>query len=123
MTMALGDLIGVPLKDGGWGVLQVSAFRASASGSRIRSTFSAGVLPWRGEGAPTRDAISGLQFLEHGLTPIKIFTEGRLEVVDTAPLAGGVQSNLNDYSIGTTHSVWGWKTAIRRAQEASLARS
>jgi hypothetical protein len=77
------------------------------------------VLPWRGTDKPTVKDIAGLDFLEHGLTDINIFGLGGAEVVANAPLAGGVLSNLHDVSIGVTHKVWGWHTAMTRARIAS----
>lgn len=111
--LALGDLLAIPCDDGTWGVLQVSGLESGA-----RSTFHAGVLRWRGQSPPTSSDIDGLEFVEHGLTPIGIFKHGGVEVVGTAALAAGIQSNLNEFSVGSTHKVWGWRTAMNRARSA-----
>lgn len=114
--LEVGDLIAIPYSEGGWAVLQVSALRCSGPGAR--SALGVGVLQWRGDQRPTADAIAGLDFVEHGMTVIKIFTEGGTEVVASAPLAGGEQSNMNERGVGVTHQVWGWHTAMERARSA-----
>lgn len=113
--LSVGDLLAVPNEDGTWAVLQVSALR---TGPGSRSAFGVGVLPWRGASPPTAAAIEGMEFLEHALTRIEIFSDGGVEVVGTAPLAAGVQSNLLEISVGTVHEVWGWATALERARSA-----
>lgn len=114
--LEVGDLIAIPCPEGDWAVLQVSALRRSGPGAR--TTLGVGVLPWRGDRQPTANAIEGLEFLEHGMTAIEIFTEGGAEVVDEAKLAGGVQSNMHDMTVGTRHKVWGWRAALDRARSA-----
>jgi hypothetical protein len=113
-----GDLIAVPCDPSGWGCLQVIDLKRDGPGAR--TAFVAGVLPWRGEKPPTRQDVSGLVASEQGLVRIELFTEGGLQVVDAAEvLATGLPSNFRDFSVGTTHKVWGWRSAIRKAQEAS----
>lgn len=115
--LELGDLIGIPFNAGGWAVLQVSALRRTGPGAR--TTLGVGVLPWRGNQRPTAEAIVGLEFVEHGMTVIEIFTEGGAEVVAAATLAGGPQSTMLDMGIGVTHKLWGWRTAMERARSAA----
>jgi hypothetical protein len=80
----------------------------------------AGVLPWRGEAPPARDDVAGIGAVDHGLVPVDVFTQGGLQVVDQAEIVTtALPSNFSDMGVGTTHKVWGWKTAIRRAQAAS----
>lgn len=115
-TLRIGDLVAIP--DGGrWAVIQVAFLQASGPGAR--TTFGAGILPWGGPDLPTAADVAGLGFIERGLTGIELFTQGGMEVVATAPLCGGSQSNLDDFSVGTMHSVWGWRTAVRRALAAA----
>lgn len=117
-SLLRGDLIAVPREPSGWACLQVIDVRRSGAGAR--TTFVAGVLPWRGEEPPTRQAVSGLAVSEHALVPIEIFSEGHLQVVDEgAALATGLPSNFEDLDVGTRHRVWGWRTAIERARNAS----
>lgn len=79
----------------------------------------AGVLPWRGQERPTADEVSGLRATQQGLVSIEIFTEGELQVVDRGEVvATGLASNFHDMGVGTVHKVWGWRTAVRRAQES-----
>lgn len=117
-SLALGGLIAVPCEPSGWACLQVIDLRRRGAGAR--TTFVAGVLPWRGDEPPTRQAVSGVAARELGLVPIEVFTEGGLEVVDEGDVvATGLPSNFRDFSVGTHHKVWGWRTAIRRAQGAA----
>lgn len=59
---------------------------------------------------------------EQGLTGIKLFTEGGLQVVaNSAVVPSGLSSNYRDLDVGTVHHVWGWKTAVRRARTAAEA--
>lgn len=115
-ALRVGDLIAIPGSGGRWAVLQVSALRRSGPGAR--TTIGVGVLPWSGAKPPTADAIAGLDFMEHGMTAIEIFSAGGAEVVGCAPLAGGVQSNMLDHHVGVKHEVWGWRTAMRLACSA-----
>ena len=118
VPLELGDLIAVRCEPSGWACLQVVDLRRSGAGARM--TFVAGVLPWRGEAPPTRDAVAGVDAVEHGLVRVDVFTHGGLQVVDRAEIvATGLPSNFRDMQVGTIHKVWGWKTAIRRAQAAS----
>jgi hypothetical protein len=117
--LELGDLIAVPCAEGDWAVLQVSALRRSGPGAR--TTLGVGVLPWHGDRPPTAEAIKGLRFVEHAMTAIEIFTEGGAEVVGAGVLAEGVQSNLHETSVGVSHKVWGWRTAMARARSAGGA--
>ena len=80
------------------------------------------MLPWRGDRRPTAEAIADLEFVEHGMTAIEIFTDGGAEVVATGALAGGAQSNMLNMNVGVTHKVWGWRTAMERARSAGGAR-
>ncbi|MCB0910237.1 MAG: hypothetical protein KDB60_01305 [Propionibacteriaceae bacterium] len=88
--LEVGDLIAISGSDGDWAVLQVSTLPRTGPGAR--TTLGVGVLPWRGKKQPTAEAIAGLEFVEHGLTSIEIFTDGGAEVVGSAALANGVQS-------------------------------
>jgi hypothetical protein len=113
-----GDLIAVPCEPSGWACLQVIDVRRSGPGAR--TTFVAGVLPWRGDGPPTRQAVSRLGASEMGLVPIEVFTDGGLQVVDQGDVvATDLPSNFRDLGVGTQHNVWGWRTAIRKAQAAA----
>lgn len=113
-----GDLIAVPCEPSGWACLQVIDVRRTGPGAR--TSFVAGVLPWRGDVPPTRQAVSGLAAREQGLVPVEVFTEGGLNVVDEGDVvARGLRSNFRDFGVGTHHRVWGWRTAIRRAQAAA----
>lgn len=117
-SLEVGDLIGVPCESSGWACLQVTDVLRHGPGSK--TTFVAGVLPWRGENPPTRDSTSGLPVVEQGLVPIELFTEGGLEVHDEGALVGsGLDSNLRDFQVGARHSVWGWRSAMRHAQGAT----
>jgi hypothetical protein len=56
---------------------------------------------------------------EQGLITAEVFTQGGLRVVDEGDIvATGLPSNFRDADVGTHHKVWGWRTAIRRAQTA-----
>ena len=113
-----GDLIAVPLETSGYACLQVIDVRRSGPGSR--STFVAGVMPWRGDEPPSREAVSGLIAREQALVPIEIFSAGQLEVVDEgAVVPSGLPSDFEHFGAGTRHRVWGWRTAIERARAAS----
>lgn len=118
VRLEVGDLVAVPCEPSGWACLQVVDLQRSGVGARM--TFVAGVLPWRGQAPPTRDDVAGIGAIEHGLVPVDVFTQGGLQVVDCAEVApSGLPSNFRDMQVGTIHKVWGWKTAIRRAQAAS----
>lgn len=69
-----------PCEPSGWACLQ--AIDLSRSGPGARTTLIAGVLPWRGDKPPTRQAVSGLVASDQGLVPIEVFTDGGLQVVD-----------------------------------------
>lgn len=113
-----GDLIAVPCEPSGWACLQVIELQRTGAGSR--TTFVAGVLPWHGAEPPTQHSVSGLHAVEQGLTPIEVFTEGGLQVVDAGQVVStDLSSNFQDFSVGAQHKVWGWRTAIRKAQSAS----
>lgn len=116
-TLEVGDLIAVPREPSGWACLQVADLNRRGPGAR--TTFVAGVLPWRGEEPPTRDDVIGLGSLEQGLVSVEIFTEGGLRVVDRGEVVPNLSpSNFRSYEVGTVHKVWGWRTAMRKAQEA-----
>lgn len=117
-SLEVGDLIAVPCEPSGWACLQVVDVQRRGPGAR--TSFVAGVLPWHGDTAPTRTDVAGLAATEHGLVRIELFTDGGLQVVDQADVAeAGLASNYRDVGVGTVHKVWGWKTAIRRAQAAT----
>jgi hypothetical protein len=119
-TQALerGDLIAVPREPSGWACLQVVDLIRSGPGAR--STFVAGVLPWQGDEPPTQQAVSGLAACDQGLVHVQIFTEGGLEVVAAGHVvATDAPSNLRGFGMGSRHKVWGWQTAIRRAQNGA----
>jgi hypothetical protein len=119
--LRIGDLIGVPVEPAGWACLQAVDLADSGPGSR--TTFIAGVIPWRGDEPPSASSVAGLAAIEQGMTGIEIFTEAGLQVTGNAPVVdSGLPSNIRDMSVGTTHKVWGWRTAIRRAQAAATAR-
>jgi hypothetical protein len=106
-----------PASPSGWACLQVIDLRRSGPGAR--TTFVAGVLPWCGDEPPTRQAVSGLAASEQGFVTVEVFTQGGLRVVDEGDIvATGLPSNFRDADVGTHHKVWGWRTAIRRAQTA-----
>jgi hypothetical protein len=109
-----GDLIAVPGEASEWACLQVVDVKRQGPGAR--TTFVAGVLPWRGQSPPTRDSIRGLAASEHGLVPIELFTRAGLQVVDQAEVVStDLPSNFRDLQVGTVHKVWGWQTAMRKA--------
>ena len=117
--LALGDLISVRREDGRWGCLQVTDLESSGPGSQ--KSLVVGVLPWAGSEPPTPEAVRGLATVEQGLTRIEIFTEGGAEVVaNAAVVPHGLPSNFRDFAVGTTHKVWGWRTAIRRVAELDV---
>jgi hypothetical protein len=103
-TLEVGDVLAILCEDGTWAALQVSALRRTGPGAR--TTFGVGVLPRRGQDPPTAADVAGLEFVRRGLTGIEIFSAGGAEVVTSTTLAGGVQPNLHDMSVGTGHSVW-----------------
>jgi hypothetical protein len=85
-------------------------------GPGSRTTFVAGVLPWRGPSPPTSQAVAGLAATQQGLVPVELFTKGGLRVVDQSEvISTDLPSNFRDMEVGTVHKVWGWQTAIRRA--------
>jgi hypothetical protein len=109
-----GDLIAVPGEASVWACLQVVDVKREGPGSR--TTFVVGVLPWRGQSPPTREAVAGLAATQQGLVPIELFTKGGLQVVDQSEvISTDLPSNFRDMQVGTVHKVWGWQTAIRRA--------
>lgn len=111
--LELGDLVAVPRDDGRWGCLQVTDLTRSGTGSR--TSLVVGVLPWVGESPPRSQDIHGLTITEQGLTSVEVFTKGGLEVVGTsAVVPHGLSSNFNDFGVGTTHNVWGWRTAVKK---------
>ena len=112
-SLEVGDLIAVPLPSGRWGCLQVTDLKRTGAGAR--KAFIAGLLPWVGTDPPTSQMVGGLAAREQALTRIELFTQGGLEVVDTADVTpSGLPSNFRDFEVGTTTAVWGWKTAIAR---------
>jgi hypothetical protein len=117
-ALHVGDLISVPCEPSGWACLQVVGLKREGAGAR--ASFVAGVLPWRGDSPPTRDDVEGLAATEQGLVHIQLFTAGGLQVVDNAQVVPtDLPSNFRDMQVGAVHKVWGWKTAIRRAQAAT----
>lgn len=117
-SLEIGDLIAVPCEPSGWACLQVIDLRRQGAGAR--TSFVAGVLPWHGDTPPTRTDVNGLAATEHGLVRTELFTDGNLQVVDQAEVVEtGLPSNYLDIGVGTVHKVWGWRTAIRRAQAAT----
>ena len=118
-SLELGDLIAVPCEPSGWACLQVIDLVRSGPGAR--TTFVAGVLPWRGSEPPTRQTVAGLSATEHGLVHLDVFSKGGLLVIDQGQITtSGLPSNFRDLDVGRHHKVWGWKTAVRRAQAASV---
>lgn len=117
-SLEVGDLIAVPCEPAGWACLQVVDLKRKGAGAR--TSFVAGVLPWRGQAPPTRADVAGLAAIEQGLVRIELFTDGGLQVVDHAEvISTSLPSNFRDMQVGTVHNVWGWKTAIKRAQAAT----
>ena len=50
---------------------------------------------------------------------VEIFTQGGLRVVDRGEVvATGLASNFRDMQVGAVHQVWGWRSALTKAQEA-----
>jgi hypothetical protein len=85
------------------------------SGVGARSSLMVGVLSWIGTHPPTSQDVAGLAAHEQGLTNIQLFTQGGLQVVDTADVVpSGLASNFRDHEVGTRHRVWGWQAAIAR---------
>src|SRR5215475_7146654 len=97
-SLEVGDLIAVPAEPSGWTCLQVIDLKRT--GTAARTTFVAGVLPWRGDEPPTRHAVSGLRAAEQGLVHIDIFTKGGLYVVDGAEVGPtGQPSSFRDFAV------------------------
>jgi hypothetical protein len=79
-----------------------------------------GSYPGAGDGPPTRQTVGGLAANEHGLVHTDLFTKGGVQVVDQADVVPtGHPSNYVDFGVGTSQTVWGWRTAVRKAQAAS----
>jgi hypothetical protein len=117
-SLEVGDLIAVPCEPSGWACLQVVDLKRKGAGAR--TSFVAGVLPWRGHAPPTRADVAGLAAIEQGLVRIELFTDGGLQVVGHAEvISTSLPSNFRDMQVGTVRTVWGWKTAIKRAQAAT----
>lgn len=114
--LQLGDLIAVPLPEGGWGCLQVTGLRSSGPGSR--TTFMAAVRAWQGESPPDAAAIDGSAFIEHGLVPIELFTAGGLRVTGTGAVPVQELDTRTELQVGTRQKVWGWRAAIRHVELA-----
>ena len=107
----------MPREPFGWVCLQVIDLRRSGAGSR--TTFVAGVLPWRGDEPPSHERVRGLAAIEQALVSVEIFSKGHLEVVDHGHVVpDGLPSNFEHFDVGTRHRVWGWRTAIERARTA-----
>ena len=114
-----GDVIGVHCEPDGWVCLQVVDLARSGPGSR--TTFVVGVLPWSStQSPPTPAAVAGLDATDQGLTRVELFTKGQAQVFGNLPVKDvGRPSNLRDFEVAMTHRVWGWRTAIRKAQAAA----
>jgi hypothetical protein len=113
-----GDLIAVPCGAEEWACLLVVAVRREGPGSR--TTFHAGVLSWRGAERPTRESTVGAPVSKVALIPIEVFADGGLEVVDSGAFVDkDLIAHTHDFEVGAKHSVWGWRTAIQKAQMES----
>jgi hypothetical protein len=116
--LEIGDLIAVPCEVDAWACLQVVALKRSGRGSR--TSFIAGVLPWCGDESPTPQNVLGLAAINVGMVPVELFTDGGLRVVANATVVPTqLSSSFRDFEVGAVHRVWGWKTAIRKAQAAA----
>ena len=120
--LEVGDIVAVPCELTGWTCLVVVDLQRQGRGAR--STFVAGVVDWSGERPPREDDIFGLPVIAQGLTPTTLFTEGGLQVVgNVGPIATSFDSSYRDHLVGAIHRVWGWRAAIRRAQERGAIQS
>ncbi|GAA3287400.1 hypothetical protein ACFFON_06005 [Arthrobacter citreus] len=112
-SLAVGDLIPVQGASGKWACLQVLELEP-----RVRATFIAALLPWRGDSSPSPDEVAGIVPLRRALTRIDIFTQGGLQVTgNVAPSDSGQERWHGPSYVGKTTRVWGWKRTILAAQE------
>ena len=119
-ALRVGDLIGVPLGDGWWACLQVTDLLAEGAGSA--SSLMVSPLAWRGSKPPTAEAVMGIPPTAQGMTHVALFVEGGLEVTGWSPvLVSPEGAGFGEFGVGARHQVWGWRAAIRRAQEAAAA--
>lgn len=113
-------MIAVPCEASGWGCLQIVDLKRSGPGSL--ATFIAGVLPWYGVQPPTLDDVQGLAVVEQAMVHKKLFTEAGLQVVTSFPvIPTALTSNFRDRGVGTIHHVWGWRTAMRKAEAVAMS--
>ena len=118
--LRVGDLIAVPIPDGTWGCLLVINLRLSGPGARTSLWVSP--LSWHGVTQPTAERVEGAAQGEQAMTRMELFHQGGLEVTghdsSTRPrrLAGP-----DDLTVGASHLVWGWRSAIRHGVEAAMA--
>ena len=112
-SLAVGDLVPVQGSSGNWACLQIVELRP-----RVRKTFIAALLPWRGSSPPSVDTVAGLVPLERALNRMDIFTEGHLQVIGNAkPNDEGQECWYDPGYVGKITVVWGWKAALRIARE------
>lgn len=115
-----GDFWAVPLPSGRYGAGQVLDVRRDGPGSR--TTFVAGVVQWVGDVPPTDSDVAGQPIGAVGLTDVALFKETDAVILGNLPIhrsAVRFDNPLRDLHAGARHSVWGWRTFVRRVAEVA----
>jgi len=114
--LQLGDFWAVSLNDGRFGCAVVTDLKSSGVASR--KNLIVGLVDWIGPVPPTKAEAAGEIFAQ-GLTRIEAITATGSSILGNVPLPKGFvfAPNFRDYSVGTVHSVWGWKTLPRKIEE------
>ena len=105
-------MVPVEKPDGTWGALQVIDLKRTGTGAR--TSLIIGVMPWTGAAPPSAEDVADLAVTSQGLTGVDLF------VANTPPRPTDLGNVFRDHHVGATTSVWGWRTAMRKAQEVKV---
>jgi hypothetical protein len=111
-----GQFWAIPLADGRFAAGRVMA--VPAFGEKDTRGFVAGLIDWIGAAPPDADALAGRPVVAQGQTRVEAVTNTGGAILGHRPLEldGIAAVDPHDMSVGSVHTVWGWRTILNRAE-------
>lgn len=113
-----GQFFAIKLADGRYAAGRVMA--VPAFGPRDRTGVVVGLMDWVGGAPPVSEDLARRPILAQAKSRFDTISRNGGEVLGLRPLEldGLVPMDPNDFSVGSRHLVWGWRTIRNRAEKA-----